>query len=93
LGLLLWGFCFEVFAFGFWLSDVGGFWKGKWIAEGKVLDEGCWRGKMNWSEDCWREKKCWRRIAKRELLASLRAKALRKLKREHGTVEVWGQRL
>jgi hypothetical protein len=29
LGLLLWGFCFEVFAFGFWLSDVGGFWKGK----------------------------------------------------------------
>jgi hypothetical protein len=27
------------------------------------------------------------------LLASLRAKTLRKLKREHGTVQIWGKRL
>jgi hypothetical protein len=32
-------------------------------------------------------------IAEGELLASLRAKTLRKLKREHGTVQVWGQGL
>jgi hypothetical protein len=66
---------------GFRLFDVGGFWKwkgllkregmlkGKWIAEGKVLEEDCWRGKMNWREDCWRGKRnCWRRIAEGELL-------------------------
>jgi hypothetical protein len=34
-----------------------------------------------------------KRIAKEEFLASLRAKTLRKLKGEHGTVQVWGQRL
>jgi hypothetical protein len=35
-----------------------------------------------------REKNCWRRIAKGELLSSLKAETLRKLKREHRTVQV-----
>jgi hypothetical protein len=58
----------------------GKFWRE--IAEGKVLEG-----------DFWRENNCWRRIASGELLASLRAETLRKLKREHGTVQIWGQRL
>jgi hypothetical protein len=52
---------------GFWLFDVGGFWKGKELMKGK---------------------NCCKRIARGELLASLRAETLRKLKREHGTVLV-----
>jgi hypothetical protein len=48
--------------------------EGKRIAEGKNIVEG--------------EKNCQRKIAKGELLASLRAETLRKLKREHGTVQV-----
>jgi hypothetical protein len=60
---LVW--CFLILAF-WWgsLFDVGGFWKRKKWMKGK---------------DCWREKNCWRRISKRELLASLRAKTLGKL--------------
>jgi hypothetical protein len=52
--------------------------EGKRIAEGKVLEEDCWRG----------EKNCWRSIA-----ISPRIETLRKLNREHVTVQVWGQRL
>jgi hypothetical protein len=40
--LLLWAFCFGLFAvgflleaFGFWLFDVGSFWKGKGMLKGK----------------------------------------------------------
>jgi hypothetical protein len=43
--------------------------------------------------DCWREKNCWRRIAKGELLASLRAKALRKLKRRWDSASLGAQTL
>jgi hypothetical protein len=45
-------------------------------------------GFLMW-EDFWREKDCWRGISKGELLASLRAEILRKLKREYGTVQVY----
>jgi hypothetical protein len=63
------------------------------IVEGKM---NCWRknarGRLlkkgnEWLKGnclrkcCWREKNCWRRIAKGDLLASLRAEILRKLKR------------
>jgi hypothetical protein len=62
----------------------------------------CWRENC-WREDCWREKNCQRGIAKERFIelvgslwgngfcwlsASLRAETLRKLRREHGTVQV-----
>jgi hypothetical protein len=48
-----------------------------WEAFGRLLEEDCWSGKMN----CWREIAEGKRIAEGELLASLRAKILWKLKR------------
>jgi hypothetical protein len=56
-----------------------------WEAFGREMD--CWR------EDCWRKMNCWRESAKGELLASMRAKTLRKLKRGHGTVQVCTENL
>jgi hypothetical protein len=40
LGLLFWGFCFEAFILGFWLFEVGGFWKEKRLLKGKGMLKG-----------------------------------------------------